>query len=74
MRESMKRWTLLLALLLLAVAYAQRADLVVVRKSESRLYLERDGTAFASFRASFGSKPKGHKQEEGAERTPEGRS
>jgi murein L,D-transpeptidase YafK len=73
MRESMKRWMLVVALLLPAVASAQKADLVVVRKSESLLYLERDGRAFASFRASFGSQPKGHKQQEGDERTPEGR-
>jgi murein L,D-transpeptidase YafK len=73
MRESMKGWMLLVALLLPVVASAQKADMVVVRKSESRLYLERDGRAFASFRASFGSQPKGHKQQEGDERTPEGR-
>src|SRR5262245_35358161 len=63
----------LVAFLPPAVALAQKADLVVVRKSESRLYLEKDGKTFASFRASFGSEPKGHKQQEGDERTPEGR-
>jgi murein L,D-transpeptidase YafK len=73
MRESMKRWMLLVAFLLPGVVSAQKADLVVVRKSESRLYLERDGRTFASFRAVFGSEAKGHKQQEGDERTPEGR-
>lgn len=73
MRESMKRCVLLVALLLPAVVFAQKVDLVVVRKSESRLYLEKDGKTFASFRASFGSDPRDHKQQEGDERTPEGR-
>lgn len=72
-RESMKRWMLLVVLLLPVIASAQKADLVIVRKSESRLYLEKDGREFASFRASFGSEPEGHKQQEGDERTPEGR-
>ena len=73
MRESIKRCALLGVLLLPAVVSAEKADLVVVRKSESRLYLENDGKTFASFRVSFGSHPKGHKQQEGDERTPEGR-
>ena len=52
---------------------AEKADLVRVVKSQSRLYLEKDGEAFASFRATFGAQPKGHKQQEGDEKTPEGR-
>lgn len=52
---------------------AQKADLVIVKKSESRLYLERRGKPFASFRVAFGAQPEGHKQREGDERTPEGR-
>jgi murein L,D-transpeptidase YafK len=65
-----------MAVLLCAVAsasWAEKADRVVVRKSESRLYLERDGKAFASFKAAFGAEPKGHKRREGDGRTPEGR-
>jgi murein L,D-transpeptidase YafK len=54
------------------VAQAQKADRVVVRKSESRLYLERGGKTFASFKTTFGAEPKGHKRQEGDERTPEG--
>lgn len=73
MREGMKRCVLLVVLFLPAVVFAQKADLVVVRKSGSRLYLEHGGKTFASFQVSFGSQPKGHKQREGDERTPEGR-
>ena len=49
------------------------ADMVVVEKSESRLYLMRDGEAFASFHVAFGANPEGHKQQQGDERTPEGK-
>ena len=52
---------------------AQKADAVLVIKSEKRLYLMREGEPFASFRVSFGSNPRGHKQEQGDGRTPEGR-
>jgi murein L,D-transpeptidase YafK len=49
-----------------------KADSVFVDKSESRLYLMRDGVAFRDYHVAFGANPKGHKQEEGDERTPEG--
>ena len=52
---------------------AEKADLVRVTKSESRLYLLRGGKAFASFHVAFGASPDGHKQKQGDERTPEGR-
>lgn len=68
------RW--LLGVLLLAAAGANagpKADLVVVKKSESRLYLQHDGKSFASFKVAFGGEPEGHKEREGDERTPEGR-
>ena len=56
------------------MAYSgQLADFVLVIKSESRLYLIRDGKEFASFKVAFGSNPRGHKQQQGDERTPEGR-
>jgi len=51
----------------------QTADFVLVIKSESRLYLIHEGLEFASFKVAFGSNPKGHKQEQGDMRTPEGR-
>jgi murein L,D-transpeptidase YafK len=56
-----------------SVAYAEKADLVIVSKAESRLYLERAGKRFASFEVAFGGNPRGHKQQEGDERTPEGK-
>lgn len=56
------------------LAYSEQlADFVLVIKSESRLYLIREGKELASFKVAFGSNPRGHKQQQGDERTPEGR-
>jgi murein L,D-transpeptidase YafK len=56
-----------------AVQGEQFADLVIVEKSESRLYLMKNGQAFASFRVAFGGNPEGHKLQQGDRRTPEGK-
>lgn len=48
------------------------ADRVVVEKSERRLTLMRAGVPFRSFRVWLGLAPKGHKEQEGDFRTPEG--
>jgi murein L,D-transpeptidase YafK len=50
-----------------------QADYVLVIKSERRLYLLQNGDVFASFRVAFGNNPTGHKEQQGDERTPEGR-
>jgi len=50
----------------------EKADAVLVVKSEKRLYLMRDGVQFASFPVTFGGQPTGHKKERGDQRTPEG--
>ena len=65
--------TMLLLLATSVCATQQKADLVRVVKSESRLYLLRDDEVFASYNVVFGANPKGHKEREGDERTPEGR-
>ena len=49
-----------------------KADAVLVIKSEKRLYLLFKDVPFASFPATFGANPTGHKQEQGDQRTPEG--
>lgn len=67
------RFILVAFVLVSAAAYAaQKADRVLVIKSQSRLYLVKDEEVFASYRATFGANPKGHKLQEGDERTPEG--
>lgn len=47
-------------------------DFVLVKKSENKLYLVTNGKPIREYRAAFGASPKGHKQQEGDERTPEG--
>jgi murein L,D-transpeptidase YafK len=70
----MSRCIVFLLLLIPLSAFAiEKADLVVVDKSKTRLYLMKDNKVLKSFRVALGAKPKGHKQQEGDERTPEGR-
>jgi murein L,D-transpeptidase YafK len=66
--------TLILLLSMPAWAFAiDKADLVLVIKSESKLLLVKDDQVFRAYRVAFGANPRGHKQQEGDERTPEGR-
>lgn len=51
----------------------EKADMVLVIKSDSKLYLKKSGKIIKKYHAAFGANPKGHKQQEGDERTPEGR-
>jgi murein L,D-transpeptidase YafK len=51
----------------------EKADFVLVIKSEATLYLKKDGRTLKKYRVAFGAQPKGHKQQQGDERTPEGR-
>jgi murein L,D-transpeptidase YafK len=55
-----------------ATARVEKADKVVVVKSERRLYLVRDGEVLKSYRVALGRQPKGTKIYEGDGRTPEG--
>ena len=47
-------------------------DLVKVDKSESKMYLLDGVTVIKEYHVAFGGNPKGHKQQEGDQRTPEG--
>lgn len=49
-----------------------QADKVIVNKSKAKLYLQKNGKVIKEFNVAFGENPKGHKQQEGDERTPEG--
>lgn len=51
----------------------EKADFVLVVKSEARLYLKKNGRTLKKYRVAFGADPRGHKQKQGDERTPEGR-
>lgn len=54
-------------------ARVQKADKIVVVKSERRLYLLRDGQVLKSYRVALGREPRGTKLYQGDGRTPEGR-
>lgn len=72
----MRMISLLVMMLVLPVAVAmaaEKADLVLVNKTKARLYLVRRHKVLASFHVAFGANPRGHKQCEGDQRTPEGR-
>ena len=64
---------ILLALFSSSVFSSQKADSVLVDKSEKKLYLIANGRPFKSYHVVFGANPAGHKQQEGDERTPEGK-
>lgn len=66
---------LLISLLICSVAIAEEqllADRVLVKKSERKLYLVRDGVNYREFLIALGPRPRGHKLSFGDERTPEG--
>lgn len=64
---------LLLLICLPITSFATKIDLVLVEKSKSRMYLKSGDKVIKEYRVAFGANPKGHKQQEGDERTPEGR-
>lgn len=68
------RWLTIIILLLISnVAFGMdQADRVLVIKSKSKLYLKKNGKILEAYHVAFGAHPKGHKQQEGDERTPEG--
>lgn len=51
----------------------KKADLVKVDKSERLMHLLAQGKSIRAYRISLGASPEGHKQQEGDEKTPEGR-
>lgn len=52
---------------------AAEIDLVKVDKSKRRMYLISGQQIIQEYRIALGKEPKGHKQQEGDQRTPEGR-
>jgi murein L,D-transpeptidase YafK len=66
-------FALLMLAPLLSTAAIQKADEVVVYKSQSLMQLKRNGRVLKSYKVVFGENPRGHKVRQGDERTPEGR-
>ena len=66
------RNAVLLSCLVSFSSHAQ-IDLVKVDKSKRRMYLIEQGVTIKEYRIALGKSPKGHKQVEGDQKTPEGR-
>ena len=76
------KYIILLSLFLAHVSFAEvglpevslpEVNLVKVEKSTSTMYLLSGDVVIKEYHVAFGENPKGHKQQEGDERTPEGR-
>ncbi|MEZ4484471.1 MAG: L,D-transpeptidase family protein [Syntrophotaleaceae bacterium] len=61
-----------LSLVLPVAGSAWGIDYVLVRKSEGKMFLLADKQVLREYNIALGANPKGHKQREGDERTPEG--
>ncbi|EGR2704997.1 hypothetical protein D5E82_10685 [Vibrio parahaemolyticus] len=66
------KWCALILCGLVTFSTYAAVDLVKVDKSKRRMYLVEDGIILKEYRIALGASPKGHKQEEGDNRTPEG--
>jgi len=75
MCKKMKYILLGISLLLAGPSFASDVviDSVLVKKAESKMYLVSNGKPVKEYKVAFGANPKGHKQKEGDERTPEGK-
>ncbi len=65
------RWILLILMGVVSSVFAS-VDLVKVDKSERKMYLLENDKVIKEYHVAFGANPKGHKQQEGDEKTPEG--
>jgi murein L,D-transpeptidase YafK len=55
-----------------AASTSPYVDRVLVKKSERKMELHKQGAVYRSYQISLGDQPRGHKFQEGDERTPEG--
>ena len=66
---------LIFTLIISATSFAadKKVDLVLVDKSEKKMYLLSEGKQVKEYHVVFGPNPTGHKRQEGDGRTPEGK-
>ena len=64
---------IILSCLLFSTFALAKVDLVTVKKSERKMYLLAEGKIVKEYHVSFGGDPRGHKEQEGDQKTPEGR-
>lgn len=65
------RYIIIIYILLSSFAFAE-VNLVKVDKSDNKMYLLANGKVIKEYHVAFGENPKGHKEQEGDEKTPEG--
>ena len=63
---------IILSCMLCSTMAMANVDLVTVKKSERKMYLLSQGKIVKEYQVSFGGDPKGHKEQEGDQKTPEG--
>ncbi|WP_245568361.1 L,D-transpeptidase family protein [Ferrimonas futtsuensis] len=63
----------MLLMALVSAPVLAQVDLVRVDKSQRQMELLEQGAVVRSYSVAFGANPQGHKQQEGDEKTPEGR-
>lgn len=69
----MKTIALVVLLIMPHVAWPlEKADKVLVIKSQHKLFLQRNGKNLSIFHVALGANPQGHKRRQGDQRTPEG--
>lgn len=68
-----KNVILILFVLFLTACGGPQVDKVVVKKSNSKMHLIKNGEIVKTYDVAFGGNPIGHKKQEGDMRTPEGR-
>lgn len=69
----MKYIFILLVIVVTSVCFAQdKADLVIVNKSDRQLMLFSEGVLLKTYHVSLGANPEGHKVKQGDNKTPEG--
>ena len=71
MSLTIKTISLIVLLLVSSLSYAE-VDLVKVIKLDNKMYLIENDKVLKVYHVAFGANPKGHKQQEGDEKTPEG--
>lgn len=72
MRKIGTFFTLLFSLWVTACAVPEKADYVLVNKSENKMYLLQNDKILRTYNIALGANPVGHKVREGDHRTPEG--
>jgi murein L,D-transpeptidase YafK len=73
MKAGSLTFLLLYSVTCIAESELPTADGVFIDKSERKMWLLHDGIRYREYTISLGDNPIGHKQQEGDERTPEGR-